>query len=483
MSLRINHNTNAIAAHRNLLVNDKAMSSTLEKLSSGLKINKAADGPATLVVSEQMRAQIAGMNQAIDNSETAISMVQTTEANLSEVSSLLTSVRQLAIHASNEGANDDIMLQADQQEINNALATIDRISEQAQFGQRKLLDGTNGASGSTTGDGIEFVQASLKTQDSRTDGFEVTVARNASQAAAIGTATLTEEMVKAGETLTIIENGKTASYTTTANDSVETSIKNLHSEISRNGLNVELETGSGGNIEIRHKEFGSAHSFQVSSTSAGILSKEAGAIELAQAGQDVKGTINGESTTGKGNILTGSQGSQTVDGLSVRVIGKWNDISDDAPTKAGQVYITQNSLNYQVGGNRGQTVGVAINSTHSKTIGRNVENDSGFKSLSDIDVTTFEGAQDTLALVDKAINDITSARGELGAFQKNTLESNLANLRVAQENLVSSESILRDVDMASEMASFTRNQIMTQSATAMLAHANQAPATVLSLLK
>ena len=108
---------------------------------------------------------------------------------------------------------------------------------------------------------------------------------------------------------------------------------------------------------------------------------------------------------------------------------------------------------------------------------------SRFKALSDIDVRGFQGAQDTLLLVDQAINEITSTRGELGAFQKNTLESNLQNLRVANENLVSSESVLRDVDMASEMASFTRNQIMTESATAMLAQANQAPTSVLRLLQ
>src|SRR3989339_497965 len=113
MSLRINHNTSAINAHRNLLQNSEQMGSTLEKLSSGLKINRASDGPANLVISEQMRAQIAGLKQAIDNSETAVSLVQTTEANLSEVNKLLINIRQLAIHASNEGVNDETMLQAD----------------------------------------------------------------------------------------------------------------------------------------------------------------------------------------------------------------------------------------------------------------------------------------------------------------------------------------------------------------------------------
>ena len=132
MSTRINHNISALNTHRFLNKNQDAMAKTLEKLSSGQKINRAADSPASLVISEQMRAQVAGLSQAIDNSETAISLVQTTEANMAEINNMLVSLRQLAIHASNEGVNDQVMLEADQSEIDNILQTIDRISKQAQ---------------------------------------------------------------------------------------------------------------------------------------------------------------------------------------------------------------------------------------------------------------------------------------------------------------------------------------------------------------
>ena len=111
-----------------------------------------------------------------------------------------------------------------------------------------------------------------------------------------------------------------------------------------------------------------------------------------------------------------------------------------------------------------------------------VENKSGFDSLEDLDVTNFQGAQDAIKLVDKAIEEVSANRAKMGSFQKNTLESNLNNLRVASENLTSAESVIRDSDMAAEMADFTRNQIMNQSATAMLAQANQRPQSVLSLL-
>ncbi|OGH02406.1 MAG: flagellin [Candidatus Lambdaproteobacteria bacterium RIFOXYD1_FULL_56_27] len=486
MSLRINHNIAAINAHRNLNINDTSMSKTLEKLSSGLKVNRASDGPAALVISEQMRGQIAGMSQAIDNSETAVSLVQTTEANLNEVSRLLVSVRQLAVHAANEGVNDETMLEADQQEITNALATIDRVAAQAQFGNKRLLDGSQGASGSTTGDQLQFVEAGLKTKDSREAGFEVKVTQNASKSFVDGKVALTDETIKAGETFTLIENGKMASYRTTMDDTVDTAVKNLKSEVRRNGLNVDVELNANNTLSVKHKEYGSAYGFQFSSSTAGVLSSEAGQIEVSSAGNDIKGTINGESAIGEGQVLTGQEGTASVDGLKVKFTGQVGDADGVIPeggSEVGRAFVSQNAMNFQVGGNFGQTVGISVESVNTRSLANNIQNESGFKSLSEVDVRTFQGAQDAMRMVDDAITRISARRGELGAFQKNTLESNLNNLRIAHENLTSSESILRDVDMAAEMASYTKNQIMTQSATAMLAQANQTPATVLQLLK
>lgn len=508
MSLRINHNPSAINSHRNLQENQAAMGKTLERLSSGLKINRASEGPASLVISEQMRAQIAGLNQAIDNSETAISLVQTTEANMAEIANLLVSMRQLAIHASNEAVNDQVMLEADQKEIENALFTVNRIANQAQFGQKKLLDGSRGASGVTTGENLEFVGATLETGDSRENGFEVKVTEIATQSNVVGTAALTDEVIAAGETLSVIENGKMASYTSNADDTAETVIKNLQNEIDRKGLDVKVSLTAQGTVEVYHKEFGSDYSFQVSSSTAGILSEEGGEISTANQGQDIKGTINGESAIGKGQVLTGVKGAKCVDGLSIRYTGDAEtgridpgcvvadleapegeqgeeqppmEIPDDGAV-VGRVFVSQNSMKFQVGGNKDQTVGISVKGANPETLARGVVNKTGYRSLADIDVRSFQGAQDALLLIDKAINEISSARGDMGAFQKNTLEANLNNIRIANENLISSESVIRDVDMAKEMATFTRNQIMTQSATAMLAQANQLPQNVLQLL-
>ncbi|MCP4752815.1 MAG: flagellin [Proteobacteria bacterium] len=507
MSLRINHNTSAINAHRNLQKNQNELSNTLEKLSSGLKINRASEGPAALVISEQMRAQLAGLGQAIDNSETAISLVQTTEANMSEISNLLTGMRQLAIHAANEGVNDQVMLEADQKELENALETIDRIAAQAQFGNKRLLDGSRGAAGTSTGDNLEFVGATLATGDSREHGFDVKITQIAAKANITGQTALSNEIIAAGESLTVIERGKMATYTSNKDDTAATVVQNLRSEIDRKGLELDIDLNEGGQIEIKHRQYGSDYNFQVSSTTAGILSENAGEIEMSRDGLDIKGTINGESAIGKGQVLTGVKGAACVDGLAVRYYGDGKkgivppgcEVADlevegegeaaaerpeitDEGLSVGRVFIAQNSMKFQVGANRNQTVGVSIKSADSESLSRGIANQSGFESLSDIDLRSFLGSQDALLLIDNAIDTVASDRGELGAFQKNTLESNLSNLRVANENLISSESIIRDVDMAKEMAQFTKNQIMAQSATAMLAQANQMPTNVLQLL-
>ena len=506
MSMRINHNIGSISTHRNLQEAQHKWTKTLEKLSSGLKVNRAADGPAKLVISEQMRAQIAGLNQAIDNSETAVSLVQTTEANMSEINNLLISIRQLAIHASNEGVNDEVMLEADQREIDNALETINRIAQQAQFGTRKLLDGSNGATGSVTGANLEFLSATMETGDSREHGFDVKITQAATQSTTSGTTALTDEVVNQGETITIFENGKMVGYTAKEDDTAETMIKNLNNEIARHGLNVTISLGEGNIVTATHDEYGSDHRFQVSSTTAGIMSKEAGVIETTEAGLNVRGTINGEAAYGNGQVLTGAKGAKCVDGLSIRYTGGAHtgfpqecviaDLEDpdaatnekpaleipDGGVSVGRVFVAQNSMRFQIGANQSQTVGISIRSANPENLAKGIANVSGFKSLADVNVKTFQGAQDTLSLVDAAINAVSADRGVLGAFQKNTLESNLANLRIQNENLISSESVIRDVDMAQEMAEFTKNQIRTQSATAMLAQANQLPSIVLSLL-
>jgi len=305
MSLRINNNIESMNAHRSLLMNDRALSKSLERLASGQKVNRAADDPAALVISEHMRAQVSGMEQAIRNNEVAISLVQTAEGSMNEISSILVSLRQRAISAANVGASDQDMINANQAEVENGLQSIDRVVSSTQFGHYKLLDGTNAAKTITNEDG------SISTRE----GLRFHVGPNADHMAS-------------------------------------TSIR-------------DMSTSSLGRVTVAEGE---------------------------------------------------------------------------------------------------------------------LPNKSNFMSLADIDVRNEQGAQDALAIIDQSLTEVATVRGDLGAFQKHTLESNLTSLQVAAENMTAAESTIRDTDMAQELATFTRNQIMTQSATAQLAQANAMPQHVLRLL-
>ncbi len=342
MSLRVNTNVESLTAHRHILNNDKMLSKSIERLSSGQKINRGADGPAALVISEGMRSQIASLQQAADNNESAISMVQTAEGALNEVSKLLIDMRQRAVAAANIGINDSNMANASQKEIENALDAIDRISENTQFGSKHLLNGSGQA------------------------GVEVDGEKAAEAALAVAEAAQTNEDENADD-----------------------------------------------------------------------AAKAKESIEAAQAAADAVGVDPGSLTK---------------------------------------------SLAFQVGANKGQMVSVNLPNVATNRLALGVENTSGFNSLADLDVTTGQGAQDAMSVIDKAIEEIAVARGDLGAFQKNTLESNLTSLRIATENLMAAESGIRDADMAVELAAFTRNQIMTESATAQLAQANTMPRNVMALL-
>jgi flagellin len=499
MGLRINHNVAAINSWRNLKATDEAMAKTLEKLSSGNKINRAADGPANLVIAEQMKAQVQSMDQAVSNSELAISMVQTAEASLNEVNNILVSMRQLSLHAANEGANDDKMLAADQAEIDNALRTLDSIAKQAQFGSRNLLDGSNGISGVAVGEGVFFIRADTTSQSSPADGYAIDITEAATKSRLEGVRKLSEDEINAGGIqLTLHEGGRSFTYFTKVGETMETILRNVRQMSEQNGLMVDVGLTEDSRLFVEHREFGSEPSFGAICSVAGILTDEENVLQEAIQGFDVQGTIGGELAHGEGQYLTAAKGTK-ADGVTIKYEGGVKTVpqvdeqgrpivdEDGKPVKPsdaveGAVYIANNSLSYQIGPNQAQTASINLPNVNTHTLSTQVANESGFKSLADLDVTTFQGAQDALKLIDQAIYEVSAARGNLGAFQKNTLETNLNNLRYASENLVAAESTIRDTDMAAEMSEFTKQQILLAAGTAMLGQANQTPKAVLSLL-
>ena len=486
MSLRVNHNMSAINAHRSVVKNADAQAKTMEKLSSGLKINRAADSPAQLQISENLRAQSAGLNQAIDNSEMAVSLMQTAEGALDEVSTALIQARQLAVHAGNEGVNDPNMLQADQNEINNILEQVNRIATSTQYGHNYLLDGSRAGNGVTTGANLEFVDATTEAHSSSVGGYSVNITNAATRANHTGSVALTQGIIDAGEQITVSEGGRTVNFLTQKGKSVEQTLNDLSTAISDAGLSIDLirpyppVTGGGvpQAISFRHKEFGSEHSFQVASNTAGLVSDVANTSVTVENGTDVAGEINGEISTGKGQVLTGDDGSGTAEGIKVRYTGE----SLPPGGNAGTVTFSQNSLTFQIGPNGDSHSEISLRSMKTNDLGRGEKNSSNFKSLSEILVLNADQAQDAIRVIDQAIEEVSETRGKMGAFQKNNLESNLNYLRIAHENAISSESVIRDADMAEEMATFTRNQIMMEASTSMMAQANQNSMTVLKLI-
>ena len=530
--MRVNHNTASMSSLRYLNRTIEDTNNNLKRLSSGLRINSAADGPADLMISEQMRTQISGLNQAVKNSETSISMVQTAEGVLSEVSSMLISMRQLALHAANDGVADEQILQADQMEVENILSTIDKIAGLTQFGTRVLFDGSNEVNGVAIGDGLTFVGATALTQQSPTkQGYTIDIEQVAMRPEVVAARGISLEEIENGVSFVLKENNRVMKMDTDEEQNLKENIQQVLANYHRkspaftrdtteaklrdivatalqikadeNGLDVEISINDLGMLTVKHKQYGSKPTFGISTNIQGLFGEEVGTIKLSERGQDVSGYIGGDIALGDGQFLHGAKGTPT-EGIVVqydkelghrlveikdeqgRVIGQKivQETNEELVGKdvEGYVHITQNSVVYQIGANQKQTVAFSFGDLRSEQIARGVTNKSQFRSLADIDLTNNAGAQDSIKLIDNAIMEIGVLRGNLGSFQKNSLESNLRNLRVSNENLTNAESVIRDSDMAAEMSDFTKNQILIASGTAMAAQANQIPKSVLQLL-
>ncbi len=482
MGLRINNNIASINGHRNMQKADHAISMSLEKLSSGMRINRAADDAAGLVISEQMRAQITGLNQAVDNSETAVSMVQTAEGALDEMSSLLNKARELALHAANTGVNDTNQLAADQSEIDNIVGAIDRIANNTQFGTKKLLDGTLSDSKINNASVVSFQQAGMANA-TYTVAVTAGVLASISYAATNANATLTNATTASGltggstwdSTTTLTVGGVSVSAAT--GTTVSSAIQSLNTALTaaNAGYTVSMADGVAGASEaqlvVKANDAGIYANTQtlVIANGTGTITSSA----LANGTNAAVASIDGQAFTVTGNrglTLTSTAGS------SISVANNTTATLTNAVT-------VQDGAIFQVGANQGQTVKLSVGAARSTDIGTGAVAGLTLNSLKANSMLTSGATQNAITVVDKAIDQITNLRGKLGAFQANTLESGLNSLRTTKENLTAAESTIRDVDFAAESARFTRNQIMIQASTAMLAQANQLPQNVLQLLR
>ena len=469
MAINIRNNTQSLNALRHLSWTQSELAKSLEKLSSGQRINHGGDDPAGLIISENLRAQIASVEQAIKNSEISISVVQTAEGALSEVNNLLIEARQLSLAAANEASNDEVARASLQNQLRNALNTIERIANTTRFGNKFLLNGSNGVSGVASNQFVDFLGASEKTRSSPVEGYEINVTEIATRSEIAAPLDTEPE----GLVLTLNEGGKSIRIIGQPGESPDLFVSRLTNMVERADLDLDVEY-DGGTLFISHQKYGKDNAFSIT-VSEDTLGLAGGITEDINNGTDIQGTINGEIAVGKGRTLTGAEGNRFTDGLSVFV-------RDQVEGLNGTVSISQNSMQFQVGQNVDQRVGVALNSVSTSALGRGVQNDSQFSSLSDIEVDTVQNSSDAIRVIDKAITQVSKMRGELGATQKNALESNVAVLRITAENLLAAESTIRDADVVKTLSDITRHQIMTNAASAAAAQANQLSIPILNML-
>ena len=473
MPLGMKNNIASINAINHLAKAQKEMSDSLTRLSSGQRINSGADSPEGLIFSESLRAQIAGVQQALQNTEFSLSLVQTAEGALVEVNNLLIEMRQLALTAANEGATDFGALITLQFQIQNAIQAIDRVSEFTRFGNKNLLDGSQGTTGTGGNEELVFLKASANTVASPLSGYDVDIDELPLRASL--TEDLDDEDASALQITLEEEDGAIIRVRNPEGASAIGFVNRLQEAVFSANMNLDIGYDEDDEeLTIEHREYGFIKGFTIVGNKDGVLVDDAFEAELFL-GQDIEGTIDDEPAEGDGLILTGDFDNKKTSGLSVAFLG-------DSTGNAGSVTVAQHALKFQSGTNADDQIMVALNSTHSTVLGRGVDNSSGFENLSQIRLSSTQEAIDSIRLVDEAIDQLSSMRGQLGSVQKHTLETNISILLSSAENLTAAESSVRDTDMALEMVNFTKNQIITESSAAAVAQANQTATRVLRLL-
>ncbi|MEQ1823098.1 MAG: flagellin [Fimbriimonadaceae bacterium] len=482
MGLRINTNIPAMNALRNLSSVDNEMNTSITRLGTGLRINSALDDPAGLIVSEGMRSQLRGIGQAMRNTQDAISMTKTAEGALDEVQRLLRDIRALAVHSANSAVVDSSTLQANQTQIRSTLSSIDRIAKDTAFGKKRLLDGTAGIMANITAPtfassiymGSTFAGETLQT--GAVTISKVTAADQAIITMGKGFSSSSALITTSGS---IVVNG--FSISTDGTETVQSLVGKINDAAGTTGVTAQLVGTTTVTIVLRQVEFGAGHQITLFDSKS-LINNVASAND---AGTD--GVFNVTALTDSGlQTVTFTGGRASADsGLKLtdnygNVIVMTETGNANITTATSLAQVTANNVRFQIGPNGEQSTSFGMPVVFANRLGTAAVTG---KTLADLDVTTTAGATEAMKIIDNASEQLAQLRGELGSFQKNFLESTSRSLEVANENLSSSESNIRDADMASEMTTFTRLQILKQSGISVLAQANQQPNSILSLLR
>lgn len=539
--MRINHNIAALNTHRQLTGNTAAASKSLEKLSSGLRINRAGDDAAGLAISEKMRAQIRGLDMASKNAQDGISLIQTAEGALNETHSILQRMRELADQSAN-GTNTGDDRAAIQEEVKQLKDEIDRIGNTTEFNTQKLLNGalksagtsnvatdtTNGAiiakltegklqsSGATLGAtttkvaDADFIKETLKIDGSEVEinwqnlttdekaiftGISSTDKVSQTKATDLLISKINEAIDASGKNIQHVSGYVDAS----GNLTIQSGTKGVDSKVewgSGNGVVKKLTNGgkpTAGTTNYNGSAIAGASKvdmtvgnikLQISIAAIGATTTMANAATRLQDALKVATSAYNKlqnKAKGEAGYIEDIKVNATKDGR-LEVVGQNGPVSfadQSGKTTAADLGLSQaqteasgnGGVTFQIGANRGQTISFGIGDMRTAALG-----------LANVDVSTASSASQALTSLDSAIKNVSSQRSKMGAVQ-NRLEHTINNLQTASENLTAAESRIRDVDMAKEMMDFTKSNILSQAAQAMLAQANQQPQGVLQLLR
>lgn len=480
---RINTNVPALTAVNQLTANNQSLTRSLERLSSGLRINRGADDPAGLIASESLRSEIRGISTAISNSERAINVISTADAALGEVSSLLLELKELVVETANDAGLSNDEIEANQQQVDSLLVAIDRIANSTQFNGKRLLDGQLGYTvGGQDKSNLARLQIfGARVPESSNLNVDVNVTQSAQTAQlTIGTGGTTgvdgTGALSAGNGVTIEIRGNRG--TTLLSFASGTTLSAIAAAVTNNAtLTGVSAVGSAGGISFNSTEYGSDQFVSVRAISGtfGIAAGDQGDNE--DRGRDAQVFVNGQAASVKG--LTASIRTSGLDLVA--------ELSEAFGTTIGtdNFEVTGGGANFQIGPNvnaQGR-VSVGVESITSANLG-SVTNGflSSLRTGGAADLVNAENLPQAERIVADAISQVSTLSGRLGGFQSNQIETNLNSLRVALENVTASESAIRDTDYSLEVSNLTRAQILQQSTTQALGIANQLPQSVLSLL-
>jgi len=461
---RINTNVTALIGARILNANNTSLNKSLEKLSSGLRINRGADDPAGLIASENLRKQIRGTETAVKNAERANIMVSIAEGALGEVGSLLLDMQALLGEVANKGGMSDEEIDANQMQVDSIINSIDRIANSTEFEGIKLLNGNEAYTETHTA--ADVAELTINTAK-LIDGAAMSVVIDQSVEAERGEITLDGAIAGGQITIQLSSNRGTTELTFadgTAVVDMETAI-NAVSEI------TGVVATQGGGV-LNSVDYGTDAYVTLDVTddqSGGDLTNQ------TDAGVNAVATVNGVAATGDGKVLK----------LRTSML----DIEVDLATAFTGANTTTISI---TGGGADFALGALVDAIGLESIGIPNIASGQLGNATDGRLSTLKsGGTNALTsnnlytaqtILSEAITDVSKLRGRLGSFQKNTLATTVNSLRITGENLMAADSAIRDTDFAAETSNLTRGQILVQAATAVLAQANAAPQSVLQLI-